>query len=122
MSSTELEPYRIGPTVALRLGGIAKEIALAQMKRPAYHPASGVIGNSLQYGETMDFEDGLGLVHRTGVDILVHNISEVRPADPGITIKLLLGLFRFRRVGAEHPDGLIARWELLRTKARNEGD
>jgi len=74
MPSTELEPYKIAVVVALRLVGIAKEIALAQMKRPAYHPASGVIGNSLQSGEITGFEDGLVLVLHAGVDIHVHNL------------------------------------------------
>ena len=89
MSSTELEPYKIGPAVALRLGGTAKEIALAQMKRPAHHPSSGVIGDSLQCGETMDFEDCLALLHRTGVGILVHNLLlfKVRPIKTGINLK-----------------------------------
>ena len=58
--STEIEGPKQGPAVAQRLGGTAKEIALAQMLRPTTHPhAPPGNFNSLQYGEVVDFGDSL---------------------------------------------------------------
>ena len=74
-SGTELDQARIGPAVAQRLEGTAKEVAMAQMERPAGHPgAPGGVGNSLCHGEVMDFGDGLGAVPRSGLDTLVYQM------------------------------------------------
>ena len=75
--STEIDGPKQGPAVAQRLGGTAKEIALAQMERPTTHPhAPPGNFNSLQNGEVMDLGDGLGTVPRSGLDILVRNCKD----------------------------------------------
>ena len=74
-SSTKLEPHKIGPAIALRLGGTAYQIAIAMSKRAARNPSNGVVGNCLQYGEEMDFGDGMGYCHRGGYDILIYELS-----------------------------------------------
>ena len=93
--STEIEGPKQGPAVAQRLGGTAKEIALAQMERPTSHPHAPLGNfNSLQYGEVMDLGDGQGAILRSGLDILVLRFG----VEPGADKELAA----FQRVWADN--------------------
>ena len=101
-ASSEVDPVRMGPLVALRLGGSAKILA-REMDI-----------NILAGG--MDIPDpngGQGLVHISGVEFLLRQLQRrYAPLDQETQITAIADVFHFKKFGHESTDELLARFEI----------
>ena len=109
-AATELPPERQGPAVALRVGGSAHDL----MRE--------VDPQTLVHG-TLDQDPATGAqVQLSGVDYIVRSLRRrFAPLEQEVQLASLDDVFRFRRKAAESVDELLARFELLRYKAEQNG-
>ena len=106
--ATEIPVHQRASTVVLRLGGLAKEIALE------------LDTDHLQNGTHIDFGDGQPPQHVNGLEYLVHTMA-VRFAALGIetSLRAMFEYQRFHRGANESIDEALSRFTLLRVRARN---
>ena len=107
---TELTVAQQCPAVIFQLGELAKEVGYEI-------PEGGRIN-----GMVLDFGDGQGRVHRSGLDILLHMLTIRFDALALDTqMKAIDDYKNFRRRAGEHIDMAFTRWELLKGKANARG-
>ena len=108
--STDLAQRQHGLAIVLQLTGLPKEIA---RKVPLHQLAEGAY---------LDFNDGMGQVWRSGVDLLIHGLTKkFAPLQVESAIGSMTKLVAFRRHPGEQIDRAIARFDLLRHKTVHLG-
>ena len=99
-----------GPALIAQLGGLAREVAF---EIPTWQ---------LTIGDALDFGDGRGLIHRTGIDILVHILTNRFDAlELETQMRAMEQYQAFQRKSNEDIDTALARWELLKKRASERG-
>ena len=122
MNVTEPEPITVVPAVALRSSGTANHIGLQLQAAAAQNPVmSAVVGTALQHGLVLG-AGGRSSVATRDRCAAAPPVDAIWPAEPRQGHHTAARVFRFRRGHMEGPDGLIARWELLRRDTREEAN
>ena len=115
-AATELPEARIGPSVALRLGGTARalvrEIPTDSLVQGEQHPT---------VPPTYDAMGQEIFQLRRGIDIIINILTrKFAPLEQENRIRVLNDFFRFRKQYGEDIDAIITRYELIRYRAHNE--
>ena len=99
-----------GPALIAQLGGLAREVAF---EVPTWQ---------LTVGDNLDFGDGRGVIHRAGLDILVHILTNRFDAlELETQMNAMQQYQSFQRKSNEDIDTALARWELLKKRASERG-
>ena len=109
--STDILEAAKAPLLVLQLGGLARELARE------------IPTDTLQAGAIQDQNDGQGAIHRTGLSVLIYGLSRrFAPLTVEQTIRSMTALVAFKRRPGEPIDQALARFDLLRHRAANEGN
>eukprot|EP00971_Amphidinium_carterae_P207588 4119141-Amphidinium_carterae.1 len=103
-ASTDLRADQLGPSVALRLQGFAKTLSRE------------IPTQMLMYGDT------IGGTTLSGLDILIKGLEQrFKPLSVETGAKAIAAYFTFRKTNAENIDQAVARWQLIRQRADDQG-
>eukprot|EP00971_Amphidinium_carterae_P337415 6474187-Amphidinium_carterae.1 len=103
-ATTDLRRDQLGPAVALRLQGLAKTLARE------------VPTNILINGDTV------GGVTLSGLDVLIAGLEKrFQPLGIELGAKAIAAYFTFKKLNSENIDQAIARWQLIKQRAFEQG-
>ena len=110
-ASTDTDPVRMGPLIALRLGGSARILAREM--------DVGVLANGMLVPDPA--QGGLQ-VQLTGPEFILRQLRRrYAPLDQEVQITAIADIFHFRKNHSESTDELIARFELTLNEAELNG-
>eukprot|EP00971_Amphidinium_carterae_P055415 1092308-Amphidinium_carterae.4 len=103
-ATTDLRADQQGPAVALRLQGFAKILSRE------------IPTQLLIHGDT------IGGTKDTGLDLLIKGLEQrFKPLSVETGAKAIAAYFTFRKMSSENIDQAVARWQLIRQKAADQG-
>ena len=109
-ASTDVDPDRQAPAVVMGLSGAARELCRE------------VDVATLQNGILADWQDGQGLVQRSGLAVLLRGLSrKFAPLGIEQVIKDVSQFMHVRRLNQETIDVYLSRFDLLKIRAERQG-
>ena len=122
VASTDVDPARIGPMVALRLGGsakiIAREMDTNSLVNGALVPDPG---GAMVWDAQQQMQVPL-IVAITGLEVLLKQLRRrYAPLEQEVQIGTISDMFHFRRWQSEGTDEVIARYDLVMHRAEQDG-
>ena len=119
--TTDLDHTQVGPALALRLEGVCREIANYLADQPSPH-GEGRYANVLTHGNNQWDGEARTYSYCNGWEVLMMMIEDkIGKLDQEKLIQYLRDYFAFRPGAGESPDSVTARFELVRSNAREHG-